>query len=88
MARVDMSLLLATMKATDTQVGEWVNVMGYVTHEGSNPIRQKGRNIRVGNGEVRVNVQAIMCWSAGSVKLRVYEQALAERQRIGQDLDE
>lgn len=91
-ALVDVTLLLETLAGTDTQVGEWVNVIGYVAAPGDKGSRAGGAK---GGGETgrgrrddaegrgySVRVQAIMLWSAGSVKIEEYERALAERQRV------
>ncbi|KAL9611569.1 MAG: hypothetical protein Q9167_003788 [Letrouitia subvulpina] len=68
-ALVDVNILLSTLKSTDTQTGEWINVIGYVQE----------REVELGNKEVRV--QAIMLWSAGSIKLTDYEEAVKERKK-------
>ena len=98
MAQVDVNLLLETMKSTDTQVGEWVNVMGYVeraagevvkarraleagNHSKATKLRDKGVN-KLKEEVHKVKVQAIMLWSAGSVKLGEYEKNLEDRQRM------
>ena len=64
------------MKATDTQVGEWVNVIGYVGKDDKALKRRK-------RGEAStVRVQAVMLWSAGSVKLGEYEEAVLRRKKV------
>lgn len=92
-ALVDVTLLLETMAGTDTKVGEWVNVIGYVVTAGNTgsrgedakggggTVRGRGRDDAAGRG-FSVRVQAIMLWSAGSVKIGEYERVLAERQRL------
>lgn len=94
-ALVDVTLLLETLAGTDTQVGEWVNVIGYVFAAGDDASRAgaagggggrdrdrgKGRDDEGGRVS-SVRVQAIMLWSAGSVKIGEYERVLAERQRV------
>lgn len=92
-ALVDVTLLLETLAGTDTQVGEWVNVIGYVDTVGDTGSRArdtkgggdkkggKGRDDAAERG-FSVRVQAIMLWSAGSVKIGEYERVLAERQRV------
>jgi hypothetical protein len=74
-AIVDVNLLLSTLRSTDTQIGEWVNVMGYIT----TPPPKQFRNLE--GRKVDVFVQAIILWSAGSVKLDEYEKLLAEQLR-------
>ena len=75
-ALVDVNLLLSTLTATDMQRGEWVNVMGYVGDKILGFRRGDG-----GPGEVRIKIQAILLWSAGSINLGEYEQILAEKQK-------
>lgn len=82
-ALVDVTLLLSTLTVTDTQVGEWVNVVGYVAAgENSSAGDGRGARGRDEDGKVFVRMQAIMLWSAGSVRIGEYERVLTERQRI------
>lgn len=76
-AFVDVRLLLETLKTTDTEIGEWVNVVGYVERDETvRRDRDVGKELE-GTGTVRV--QAIMLWSAGGVKLKDYEEAIQKR---------
>lgn len=77
-ASVDVNLLLSTLKMTDTQVGEWVNVMGYL--EADPTKRGRGKEKREDKEVTLVRVQAIVLWSAGSVRLGDYEDALLRRE--------
>ena len=80
-ALVDVGLLLEGLKREDTVVGAWVNIIGYVENVKS-PKQQKSVDIRGHDGRkdiVEVNVQAIMLWSAGGVKLGEYEKAMEGR---------
>lgn len=85
---MDVTLLLETLAGTDTQVGEWLNVIGYVIAAGDGPSagtagREGGARGRDdAGGKVLVRIQAILLWSAGSVKIGEYERALTERQRV------
>lgn len=79
-ASVDVNLLLSTLKPTDTQVGEWVNVIGYVTSEPVFTIRAKHRS--EASKRATASVQAVMLWSAGSIKLGDYERVLSERKEV------
>ena len=65
--KVDVKLLLDSLKRTDTLVGEWVNVVGYIT------------DILGRQETVKVHVQAVMLWSAGAIRLEEYERAVRER---------
>ena len=73
-AHVDVDLLLSTLKSTDTQMGEWVNVIGYV----ENPITSHDRRGKL-REKREVKVKAIILWSAGAVRLTEYEHALRDR---------
>ncbi|KAI9778457.1 MAG: hypothetical protein M1839_008103 [Geoglossum umbratile] len=80
-AYVDIHLPLSTLKPTDTQFGEWVNVIGYVT-EGSPPPGSSGgdkRNAPKGKERMAASVQAIILWSAGTIDVGEYERVLEDR---------
>ncbi|CZR59759.1 uncharacterized protein PAC_09653 [Phialocephala subalpina] len=70
-AQVDVNLLVTTMKSHETQIGEWVNVMGYVTPQQS--------NTQAGQERLTVNIQAIVLWSSASFNLQAYEKSLDHR---------
>ncbi|KAI4121820.1 MAG: hypothetical protein LQ338_006152 [Usnochroma carphineum] len=81
-AGVDVNLLHSTLKSTDTQVGEWVNVIGYVQDfEGGSGGNGGGKGKR-GRGEKVGRVQAVMLWSADGVKLGEYEKTVEMRKRV------
>ena len=72
---VDVNLLLETLTSTDTQIGEWVNVMGYVT-----AAEQKGQGQAI---QAYVScIQAILLWSAGAIKIDNYEKFLTEQTKL------
>ena len=87
-ALVDVNLLLDNMKSNDTDVGEWVNVIGYIDAESAR-IEGQGKDSQICNRrhadkEMRgvlagARVQAVMLWSAGAIKLAEYESTLAAR---------
>ncbi|KAK1584830.1 CST complex subunit Ten1 [Colletotrichum navitas] len=67
-ALVDVQLLLGTIKPNQTQIGEWVNVVGYVT-----PL-PPGTRAKGTTGEPRkAAIQALMLWSTGPLDLQRYE---------------
>ncbi|CAF9906904.1 hypothetical protein IMSHALPRED_005388 [Imshaugia aleurites] len=91
-AFVDVNVILESLKREDTQVGAWVNVMGYVEEvlkerkrEGAQEqgkteqMKRKERSVREGPRAVGVRVKAIMLWSAGGVKIEEYERTLEEK---------
>ena len=72
---VDVNLLLETMKTSSTRIGEWMNVIGYITKQQS----------RVSNDSTEssyaTSLQAIIYWSAGALKVDEYEDAVADSQK-------
>lgn len=70
-ARVDISLVLEKTQSTDLRIGEWVNIIGYVTKD-PDDIRPKPK------GPFR-SVQAIVLWSATCVVVKDYEEVLEKR---------
>jgi len=91
--QVDANLLLGNMKSTDTRIGEWINVIGYIEWGASkaqgakkvegNGIRKRrprAEDVVKRGGEVKV--QAVMLWSAGAIKLGEYEKHLEDRKRM------
>ncbi|KAL8763081.1 MAG: hypothetical protein Q9184_001041 [Pyrenodesmia sp. 2 TL-2023] len=93
-ATVDVNLLLSALKSTDTQVGEWVNVLGYVQGlvDNDGAIRRVVGRVGAGLRDMNkhkverqigiVGVQAVMLWSAGGVRLADYEKAVEMRKKI------
>ena len=89
LASVDVNLLVENIKREDLEVGAWVNIIGYlgrVLAEGENgntgrkqPEKIGDQVIGVETKLVKVEVQAIMLWSAGAIKIADYEMALEER---------
>ena len=67
-ALVDVNLLLNTLKSSDTSIGEWVNVIGYVASPRPSNSVQKN-----------VPVQALVLWSSGPLKLDRYEKSMVDR---------
>lgn len=67
-ALVDVRLLLETLKSNQLQVGEWVNVIGYVTKVVPSQLAMSIAK--------DVNVQALILWSAGPLDIQEYERCL------------
>ena len=65
-ALVDVTLQLATLKSTDTRVGEWVHVIGYVQAQS----QEASRDNKI------VPIQAIILWPTGPFQLHTYEKTL------------
>ncbi|KAK0668858.1 CST complex subunit Ten1 [Cercophora samala] len=66
-ASVDVNLVLQSLKAEQTRIGEWVNVIGYVTSTDSKRLRDTNSV---------VEVQATLLWSAGPLNLQKYEASV------------
>jgi hypothetical protein len=67
-ALVDVNLLLNTLKSHETQIGEWVNVIGYIERiKKQSPLSSEEREVRV---------QALVMWSSGPFHLEGYEKSL------------
>ncbi|KAN0108254.1 CST complex subunit Ten1 [Hyaloscypha variabilis] len=69
-ALVDVNLLLRTLKSDETQVGAWVNVLGYV---------ERKRQTTSSNEEAAVQIQALLLWSSGPFDLEGYERSVDRR---------
>ena len=76
LTNVDVNLLLETLKTSDTRIGEWVNVIGYVTKQESKKSNHGTRTVEF------TSIQAIVYWSAGSLKVDEYEEVVAESQNV------
>ncbi|KAL0942633.1 uncharacterized protein CTRU02_200518 [Colletotrichum truncatum] len=72
-ASIDVQLLLGTITSEQTSVGEWVNVVGYVTPTSSGT-RAKGASREPQN----VAIQALLLWSTGPLNLQRYEASFAK----------
>ncbi|KAG9238143.1 CST complex subunit Ten1 [Amylocarpus encephaloides] len=70
-AHVDVQLLLSSLKPHETQIGEWVNVIGYVTKNSEGGGSNKD--------DIQIHVQALILWSTGSFDLHGYERSLVSR---------
>jgi hypothetical protein len=68
---VDVNLVLESLGSDQTRIGEWVNVIGYITDipplaDGKEPNQRRPT----------VRAQAIVLWSAGPVDVRRYETSV------------
>ena len=87
-AMVYLNLLLENIKREDMEIGAWVNVVGYLGDvamdaEENNRRRKRARDEEFSKGRrtLRVEVQAVLLWNAGGVKLTDYEKVVEERTR-------
>jgi hypothetical protein len=66
---VDVQLVLERLGAEQTRIGEWVNVIGYITR-----ISKDSAGAAVSRPEVSmVHVQALLLWSAGPLDIQQYQ---------------
>ncbi|KAK0616052.1 CST complex subunit Ten1 [Bombardia bombarda] len=70
-ALVDVNLVLASLKADQTRIGEWVNVIGYIT-----AIHPSTDAKASDNGGLRVQIQSLVVWSAGPLDVKQYEASM------------
>ncbi|KAI0601351.1 CST complex subunit Ten1 [Biscogniauxia sp. FL1348] len=74
-AVVDVNLLLQNLKTEQTDIGQWVHVIGYVTSIKHPPSKTTASNVR-GRGATCITVQAIVLWTAQDLDIATYEQTL------------
>lgn len=77
-AKVDISLILESIKADLLQPGTWLNIIGYVNRAAS---RRKRPALSGGiSGQMeRSRVQALLAWNAGPVRVADYESILMQQ---------
>lgn len=68
---VDVNLVLESLGSEHTRVGEWVNVIGYITD-----IAPLASNRESSRGRLAVYTQAVLLWSAGPFDIRRYETSV------------
>ncbi|KAI1189136.1 CST complex subunit Ten1 [Nemania serpens] len=77
-ALVDVNLLLQTLNSEQTDIGQWVNVIGYLTF--INPAVPLAaidpRHPSRSNTVTRVGVQALIFWIARDLDLGTYEKSM------------
>ena len=66
-SNVNVNNLLDVLNVETTQVGAWVNVIGYVRQDSESQLTSKPR---------ASTVDAVLIWSAGAIKLEDYETAI------------
>lgn len=67
---VDVELLLKNLKSSETDIGQWVHVIGYIT---SIP-KLKGQREQLPSPP-NVGVQALVLWPAGDLDIVSYEKS-------------
>ncbi|OTB00670.1 hypothetical protein M426DRAFT_233707 [Hypoxylon sp. CI-4A] len=71
-AGVDAKLLLENLKAEQTDIGQWIHVIGYITSIKQTP-SQTTKEVPVSN----VGVQALVLWIAEDLNITSYEKTFA-----------
>lgn len=73
-ALIDINLL-HSLKGVDTDIGSWINVIGYIA------VAKPG-GIRVTDIQETsaTSVQAIVLWPAGSINIKEYEKTISDHQ--------
>lgn len=74
-ALVDVRLLLEKLTVEQTSVGQWVNVIGYISSPPSAPAKKQSSKYKIETPVV--HVQALMLWSTGPLDISRYETCLA-----------
>jgi hypothetical protein len=72
-AKINVNNLLDVLNVETTQVGAWVNVIGYV-HQSTDLLSTSKPRASM--------VDAVLIWSAGAIKLDEYETAVKALQDI------
>lgn len=75
-ASVDVKLLLDNLKHDDTDVGQWTNVIGYVTSV-DRPTTRSGSE----SSALIIGIQALVLWKVQDLDIAAYENTF----RVGPD---
>lgn len=74
-AMIDMNLILETIHPEVLQTGSWINIIGYTRQKPDQRFRHsKAVRTRVAGG--LPEVQAVLAWSAGAVRVDNYEKTI------------
>lgn len=71
---VNVDHILSALNIQLTQVGAWINVVGYTRKESNLPTMHNAPK------QMACTVDAITVWSAGAIKLDEYETAVKDLQ--------
>lgn len=78
-ALVDVTLVLQTLKSDQIRVGEWVNVIGYITAVNPLPARKgsTGENeVIQARVQTQVRIRALLIWSSGPLDTQRYNDSV------------
>ena len=84
-AEVRLDHVLESITHTTTQIGTWLNVVGFISRDedgGHKDVRAAPKKSSKPILKV-VTIDAVMVWDAGSIKLDAYEKALEARKTCG-----
>lgn len=70
----DVALLLQKLNAEQTNVGQWVHVIGYITS-----VKQALTKATMGSHTANIGVQALVLWIAEDLDIASYEHALVSK---------
>ncbi|KAK7220523.1 hypothetical protein V2G26_008526 [Clonostachys chloroleuca] len=76
-AHVDVSLVLETLGEEQTRVGEWVNVIGYITARADAPSAPTAPS--TSTQAASVHIQALVLWSTGPLNVDRYEMSFEKK---------
>lgn len=86
LALADVKVIANTLTRENVEVGAWVNVIGYVGETEANAYTRKGggrktkhETTRMKDDHVRVQVDVILLWNAGPLRVQEYEAAVIGR---------
>ncbi|CRK23169.1 hypothetical protein BN1708_013638 [Verticillium longisporum] len=74
-AHVDVKLVLESLTGEQVRIGEWVNIIGYITSKVLKDASQYAHQPTSSRNEV--SVQALLLWSAGPMQVQRYEELLS-----------
>lgn len=79
-AVTDVRLLLAKLNAEQTAIGQWVNIIGYISASPLGPPTKSLKQAKA--GESAAYIQALMLWTAGPLDVCRYEICLADAAKV------
>ncbi|KAL7622787.1 hypothetical protein AAE478_006466 [Parahypoxylon ruwenzoriense] len=68
----DVTLLLQNLRSEQTDIGQWVHVIGYITS-----IKQTSAKATTASHTASIRVQVLVLWIAEGLDISSYEKALA-----------
>jgi hypothetical protein len=82
---VDVNLALESTDPTSLRDGAWVNVIGYTLANPSTNHARSRKRTRVDNQATEL--QAILVWDAGSIRVEEYEKMLQAQRALQQNIN-